>query len=105
MDEELERGLRSIAVPVRDRAGRAVAAVNVAMHSSSRTMEECLGAVLPQLRATGHLIENEFRTAARFSRITVARQWPGRGPTPSPARGATTAVLEAADSLIRQPGM
>ncbi|WP_322986282.1 IclR family transcriptional regulator domain-containing protein [Streptomyces sp. S584] len=47
VDEELEAGLRSIAVPVRDRAGSAVASINVAMHSSSRTIEACLEEVLP----------------------------------------------------------
>ncbi|MDX6363602.1 MAG: IclR family transcriptional regulator, pca regulon regulatory protein, partial [Streptomyces sp.] len=49
VDEELEQGLRSIAVPVRDRTGRVVAAVNVAMHSSRRTPEQCVEEVLPEL--------------------------------------------------------
>ncbi|WP_256966340.1 IclR family transcriptional regulator domain-containing protein, partial [Streptomyces griseiscabiei] len=42
VDGELEEGLRSIAVPVRERGGRVVAAVNVAMHSSRRSVEECV---------------------------------------------------------------
>ncbi|MFC8225897.1 IclR family transcriptional regulator C-terminal domain-containing protein [Streptomyces sp. NPDC057287] len=70
-DEELEAGLRSIAVPVRDRAGSAVASINVAMHSSSRTIEECLEQVLPRLRLTAGQIESELHTAARFSRVAV----------------------------------
>ncbi|MFI2781246.1 IclR family transcriptional regulator domain-containing protein [Streptomyces sp. ALB3] len=72
VDEELEAGLRSIAVPVRDRSGTAVAAVNVAMHSSSRTTGECLEQVLPQLRLAADRIESEFRTAARFTDVAVA---------------------------------
>ena len=31
-DEELAAGLRSVAAPVRDRTGRVVAAVNIAIH-------------------------------------------------------------------------
>ncbi|MFG2373139.1 IclR family transcriptional regulator C-terminal domain-containing protein [Streptomyces sp. NPDC048504] len=38
VDEELEKGLRSIAVPVRDRAGRAAAALNVATHATRHTV-------------------------------------------------------------------
>lgn len=70
--EELEEGLRSIAVPVRDRAGGAVAAVNVAMHSSRRTIEQCLAEVLPELRATAAGIEADLHIAGRFTRIPNA---------------------------------
>ncbi|MFE4214312.1 IclR family transcriptional regulator C-terminal domain-containing protein [Streptomyces sp. NPDC056844] len=71
VDEELEAGLRSIAVPVRDRAGSAVASINVAMHSSSRTIEACLEEVLPQLRLTAGNIESELHIAARFARVPL----------------------------------
>jgi IclR family pca regulon transcriptional regulator len=72
VDEELEEGLRSIAVPVRNRGGRVVAAVNVAMHSSRRTTEECVTGVLPVLRATAMRIEAELRVAGRFRRVPSA---------------------------------
>ncbi|MCX4793078.1 MULTISPECIES: IclR family transcriptional regulator domain-containing protein [unclassified Streptomyces] len=72
VDKELEAGLRSIAVPVRDRAGAAVASINVAMHSSSRTIEECEEQILPQLRDTALKIETELHTAERFTRVAVA---------------------------------
>jgi IclR family pca regulon transcriptional regulator len=72
VDGELEEGLRSIAVPVRDRTGRVVAAVNVAMHSSRRTVEQCLGEVLPELAATAGRIEGDLRVAGRFARVPVA---------------------------------
>ncbi|WSC96899.1 helix-turn-helix domain-containing protein [Streptomyces sp. NBC_01754] len=72
VDEELEAGLRSVAVPVRDRAGRAIASINVAMHSSSRTIEECEEQVLPQLRTTVARIEAELHIAERFTRVAVA---------------------------------
>ncbi|WP_159776015.1 IclR family transcriptional regulator domain-containing protein [Streptomyces sp. HM190] len=69
VDGELEEGLRSIAVPVHDRDGRVTAAVNVAMHSSRRTVEQCVEEVLPELRATVHRIEGELRVAGRFRRV------------------------------------
>ncbi|MFI6278832.1 IclR family transcriptional regulator C-terminal domain-containing protein [Streptomyces sp. NPDC050988] len=72
VDGELEEGLRSIAVPVRDRTGRVVAAVNVAMHSSRRTVEQCVGEVLPDLTATAGRIEGDLRVAGRFARVPVA---------------------------------
>ncbi|MFE7775409.1 IclR family transcriptional regulator C-terminal domain-containing protein [Streptomyces sp. NPDC057445] len=71
VDEELEEGLRSLAVPVHDRGGRAVAALNVAMHSSRRTTAECLTGVLPQLRATAADIEADLHIASRFGGIPV----------------------------------
>ncbi|MGW3418734.1 IclR family transcriptional regulator domain-containing protein [Streptomyces phaeochromogenes] len=72
VDGELEEGLRSIAIPVRDRTGRVVAAVNVAMHSSRRTVEQCVREVLPELAATAGRIEGDLRVAGRFARVPVA---------------------------------
>ncbi|MGP4115051.1 IclR family transcriptional regulator domain-containing protein [Streptomyces sp. 4N509B] len=69
VDEELEEGLRSIAVPVRDRAGRAVAAVNVATHTGRRTARECVAEVLPALRATADGISADLRVASRFAAL------------------------------------
>ncbi|MEU0032707.1 IclR family transcriptional regulator C-terminal domain-containing protein [Streptomyces sp. NPDC006333] len=72
VDEELEQGLRSIAVPVRERGGRVVAAVNVAMHSSRRTTAQCVDEVLPELLATAGSIEADLRVAGRFRRVPRA---------------------------------
>ncbi|WP_328494648.1 helix-turn-helix domain-containing protein [Streptomyces sp. NBC_00414] len=72
VDGELEEGLRSIAAPVRDRTGVVVAAVNVAMHSSRRTVEQCVAEVLPELSATAGLIEADLRVAGRFTRVPTA---------------------------------
>lgn len=69
VDEELEEGLRSIAVPVRDRGGAVVAALNVAMHSSRRSAGECVTGLLPELRATAAGIEADLHVAGRFTRI------------------------------------
>jgi len=56
VDQELEEGLRSIAVPVRDPAGAVVAAVNVSMHAGRTSAEQARSAVLPELRAAAAAI-------------------------------------------------
>lgn len=50
VDEELERGLRSIAVPLLSRGGRAVAALNVSAHSNRTTRNEMRERFLPPLK-------------------------------------------------------
>ncbi|MET7907126.1 IclR family transcriptional regulator C-terminal domain-containing protein [Streptomyces avermitilis] len=72
VDGELEEGLRSIAVPVRERGGRVVAAANVALHSSRRTPEECVEDVLPELFATASRIEADLHIAGRFRKVPRA---------------------------------
>ncbi|PAZ14575.1 IclR family transcriptional regulator [Streptomyces sp. SA15] len=71
VDEEWEEGLRSIAVPVRDRTGRVVAAANVALHAARRTAEECVRDVLPELTATAARIEADLGVAGRFTRVPL----------------------------------
>ncbi len=56
VDEELERGLRSIAVPVVDRAGQAIAALNVSTHSTRTTRNEMREHFLPRLRTVAEQI-------------------------------------------------
>lgn len=50
VDEELEMGLRSLAVPVVTRTGRLVAAMNTGVHTSRATLEEMAARFLPALR-------------------------------------------------------
>lgn len=71
VDEELEPGLRSLAVPVRDRTGRAVAAVNVAMHAARRTAASCVTEILPALKDTASRIEADLRVAGRFRTVPL----------------------------------
>ncbi|CQR63534.1 Pca regulon regulatory protein [Streptomyces leeuwenhoekii] len=68
-DEELEEGLRSIAVPLRDGTGRVVAGVNVAMHAARRSLRECVEDILPELCETASRIEADLRVAGRFRRV------------------------------------
>lgn len=50
VDQELEAGLRSIAVPILDAAGRAVAALNVGTHAGRTSIERLEQVFLPALR-------------------------------------------------------
>jgi IclR family pca regulon transcriptional regulator len=58
VDEELERGLRSIAVPVVDRAGQCVAALNLSTHSTRTTRNEMRAQFLPELKAAAERISS-----------------------------------------------
>ncbi len=51
VDEELERGLRALAVPVIDRQGQAIGAINLSTHSARTTRNEMRDRFLPALRA------------------------------------------------------
>ena len=60
VDQELEEGLRSIAVPVRDAAGTAVAAVNVSLHAERTDIATVRSTILPELRATAARIDADL---------------------------------------------
>ena len=60
VDQELEDGLRSVAVPVRNASGRVVAAVNVSTHASRRTLEAIRRELLPPLLDTAAQIERDL---------------------------------------------
>ncbi len=54
-DEELELGLRSIAVPVRNRMRRVVAAMNIGVHASRVSADEMIQRFLPVLEENAAL--------------------------------------------------
>jgi IclR family pca regulon transcriptional regulator len=58
VDEEIERGLRSIAMPIVDRNGQAVAALNLSTHSTRTTRNEMRNLFLPSLRAVAAQISS-----------------------------------------------
>ena len=60
IDEELEIGLRSIAVPVRDTTRRIVAAINLSTQSSRFSPDEMVDQLLPPLARTARSIEDFF---------------------------------------------
>jgi IclR family pca regulon transcriptional regulator len=56
VDQELEEGLRSIAVPLRGRSGKVVAAINVSAHASRVSVAHMQAVYLPALqRAAGEI--------------------------------------------------
>lgn len=61
VDGELEVGLRSLAVPLRDAGGAVVAALNVSSASPAATLRQTLG----PLRATAEAVEADLRLVAR----------------------------------------
>ncbi|MEU2872254.1 IclR family transcriptional regulator C-terminal domain-containing protein [Streptomyces olivoreticuli] len=71
VDQELEEGLRSIAVPVRDGHGNVVAALNVAAHASRGTADGLRRDVLPALRDTAARIEADLRTASAHRALPI----------------------------------
>jgi len=60
-DEELELGLRSIAVPVRSRQGRIVASMNIGVHASRVSTGEMLERLLPKLRESADQLGSLLR--------------------------------------------
>ncbi|MFE7835104.1 IclR family transcriptional regulator C-terminal domain-containing protein [Streptomyces sp. NPDC057474] len=63
VEQELEAGLRSLAVPVRDLSGHAVGAVNVALHAGPQPPEHTKSILLPALRACAARIESDLAVA------------------------------------------
>ena len=61
VDQELEQGLRSAAVPIRDASGTVVAALNVSVHASRASMQELRGAFVPPVQEAAAAIEAELR--------------------------------------------
>jgi IclR family pca regulon transcriptional regulator len=62
VDQELEDGVRSIAVPVHDSAGRVVAAVNTSAHATRVPLTTLQKIFLPKLRDCAAAIDAELRT-------------------------------------------
>ena len=59
-DQELDPALRSVAAPVHDPDGRAVAAVNVAVHVTRTSLQQLQEDVLPELLFTTRAIEEDL---------------------------------------------
>ncbi len=64
VDQELEQGVRSAAVPIRDATGAVVAAMNVSVHATRMTMQALRREVVPKLLRTAEAIEVDLRAAA-----------------------------------------
>ena len=60
VDQELELGLRSIAVPVHDTNGTVIAALNVSTHAGRGNADSARRELLPPLRETARAIEADL---------------------------------------------
>ena len=60
VDQELERGLRSAAAPVRDAAGNVIAAANVGALAGRITVATLRRALVPPLLASAAAIERDL---------------------------------------------
>jgi IclR family transcriptional regulator, pca regulon regulatory protein len=60
VDQELEDGLRSVAVPLRSPAGQVVAAINLSTHASRRTPAAIRRELLPPLQEAEAAIEADL---------------------------------------------
>jgi IclR family pca regulon transcriptional regulator len=65
VDQELEEGLRSIAVPIHNPDGSVVAAVNVSAHASRGSSDTIREELLPHLRTAATAIEHDLRGGHR----------------------------------------
>jgi IclR family pca regulon transcriptional regulator len=61
VDREFEEGVRTMAVPVRDRLGNVSAAVSVSKLVGTSDPETAVAEILPPLRAAGQAIEADLR--------------------------------------------
>lgn len=59
-DRELENGIRSLACPIRDEAGRVVAAMNISMPASRASTEALRKEFLPHLRSATQSVEADL---------------------------------------------
>ncbi|MFC9999250.1 IclR family transcriptional regulator [Nocardia sp. NPDC127526] len=69
VDQELEEGLRSVAVPVRDATGAVAAAVNISTHATRRTLDDIHAELLPRLRTAAQAIERDLAAAKPITRL------------------------------------
>jgi IclR family transcriptional regulator, pca regulon regulatory protein len=64
VDEELEDGLRALAVPIHDSSGAVTAAVNVSAHASRLSADAMRAQLLPALRETARHIEADLKSVS-----------------------------------------
>lgn len=70
-DEQLARGIRSVAAPLRDGDGRVIAGINVNTHAAETPLDYLLEHHLPLLLQTAGEISADFARLARIPHVTV----------------------------------
>lgn len=77
VDQELEQGLRSAAVPVRNTEGKAVLAINTSMTAGAEPVEDARARVLDDLRECAKNVESLVRSLGKdLDRLTATRGYP-----------------------------
>ena len=66
-DQELEEGLRSTAVPIRDANGNVIAAINLSAQATRVSSAQMRDELLPHLLETARRIEIDLRTTDRYA--------------------------------------
>jgi len=97
-DEQLARGIRSIAAPLRDGAGRVIAAVNVNTHAAETPLERLLEHHLPLLLQAAGEISADF---ARLESVPHVRRTDVNGHS-SATRTVAATGTPAADAAAAQ---
>ena len=75
-DQELEEGLRSLAVPLRSASGAVTAALNVSVHASRASMASLRREFLPLALRTAAAIEEDLRGTSDRHAGSFARPQP-----------------------------
>jgi IclR family pca regulon transcriptional regulator len=71
-DEQLARGIRSVAAPLRDGSGRVIAGINVNTHAAETPAETLVGEYLPLLLQVAGDISADYLRLAAVPHVTVA---------------------------------
>jgi IclR family transcriptional regulator, pca regulon regulatory protein len=71
IDQELAPGIRSVAAPVRNGAGRTVAAINVCVQAAEHSLDELTGSFLSLLLDTASAISLDLARRERVSQVAV----------------------------------
>jgi IclR family pca regulon transcriptional regulator len=66
-DQELEYGLRSIAVPIFNNAEEIIASINISTTAQSNSLESMKAMFLPELKLTAKRISDDLASARPFS--------------------------------------
>jgi IclR family transcriptional regulator, pca regulon regulatory protein len=77
VDQELEEGLRSIAVPILHSSGTVIAAINVSTTASSHTVESIHDNLLPPLQLAAQRISKDLTASRPFSQPKTSGISPG----------------------------
>lgn len=61
VEQELDSGLRSLAVPIHDRSGDVIAAMNISTHTAASGVVDVIEDLLPRLQAAARQVEDDIR--------------------------------------------